>query len=220
MPNLPPLSVQIEKGINSWCADCKCPIEQRSMRCRRCHSALVARKMYPPEKRLKRECRDCGKEISHKSAKGKRRCKACDIIHRGNPAAYDDYSHYNGSLATREEASTGNHTDNENKGSACRQKNPASHHDRYERVRVANEVIRANEYRHENRNNCPQPIQRVCDNDILAFNRIFTMADAWAALGKCWRDFKIAQSKDDQESMAIYRRRIQFLGRLLKLPPE
>ncbi len=219
MPTLPPLSVQIEKGINSWCVWCQCPVDRRSIRCRRCHSTWVATKMYPSSKRLKRECRDCGSEISHKSAKGKGRCKRCDIIHRGNPAAYDNYCHYNGSLATNEEVPA--MTAMIRSSNTYGHKNPdSSHYDNQESIHTSSEASQVDEYRRQKRNDCLQPIQKVCNNDILISEETFAVANAWVCLGKCWSNFKIAQCKDDQESMAVYGRRIRYLSRLLKLQSE
>ncbi len=212
MPTLPPLSVQIEKRINSSCIWCQCPVDRRSTRCRRCHSTWVATKWcvihhhhhhyhqsgWEERKRMQR---DCDKKISHKNAKGKGRCKTCDIIHGGNPAAYDMYSHYDGSLGIKERdgdvgSNSNDNKNNANERSVSRQKLGSSpHYDKYRSIQTTNKVAQVVEHSSENRNEC-QSAQSVCSNNILTSEETFTITATWASGGNCWRDFKIAQSKD------------------------
>jgi hypothetical protein len=61
--------------------------------------------------------------------------------------------------------------DNKNKRPASNQDPSSSHYDKYGSVHDANEMLHADGYRSENRND-GQYLQRVCDNDVIVSEEI------------------------------------------------
>lgn len=77
VPSLPPLEVQIIRGLNRYCRLCNVPVDRRSKTCKRCHLIVVALNRFPPHGRVMLTCRDCGGAISYRSARGHGRCRNC-----------------------------------------------------------------------------------------------------------------------------------------------
>lgn len=121
-----------------------------------CHCLRVAQKMFPPEKRLNRQCKDCGKEISHRSARGKGRCKMCDILERGRKAAvskaaafgcqnYDAYcDDDNNTSACTDWAEESRLKNRENMSRSAFRENPGSaYFDKNGNIHYATDVLRS-----------------------------------------------------------------------------
>ena len=80
MPSLPPLEIQIIRGLSRRCRLCNAHIDRRSKVCRRCHLVIVALNRYPPHNRPRLICRDCSTQISYRSAYGRGRCRVCSFL--------------------------------------------------------------------------------------------------------------------------------------------
>lgn len=92
LPKLPPLSIQISLGINSFCDWCGVAVDKRSKRCRKCHLMWLAIDRFPPHKRGFKSCRDCGIGTSRRRRLGQRnggRCRACYFQSRRQPKNTD-----------------------------------------------------------------------------------------------------------------------------------
>ncbi len=82
MPSLPPVEIQVLRGINGDCRLCGTPVDRRSKVCRRCHLIVVGLHRFPAYRRPRLACRDCGSQISYRSFYGRGRCRDCYHQHR------------------------------------------------------------------------------------------------------------------------------------------
>lgn len=206
MPTIPPLHIQIERGINHWCKTCRKAIDKRSIRCRTCHQRQLMSRRYPLHKRPRLECVDCGCPISHKSYHGHGRCRNC----------YFDFKRLVGkpkrSLCSSASPSSSIETCYEDKDGCLRY---ASELLSLEREVEARDLDEASSV--EDDIIVEENIEQIENQQLYRVRMCYTVGNAWGALRRCWKEFKIARNAQDYELVIKYAKRIQRLEQLLNI---
>jgi hypothetical protein len=234
MPTLPPINIQIQRGINASCKDCSIPIDKRSKRCRHCHQRQLMKTRYPKSV-VKTghilECAYCGtSQISYQTAvHGHGRCRQCyfhfkrtvkrtkkrfaDRINHGT--CYEDKD---GVVRYAEEllvcqigeveqgVDSGEAIDNEGHNTLSLLPSTL--------ISLGSADENQNYYdEKEDYGDDDEEELKESSGEIMRF----TVGQAWGALRRCWKAFRIANNADDEIQQAKYARRIQSLERVLNI---